>query len=374
MQEGKVPWNYRGNYGFRKGADGKPEIDPEKADIVRQIYAWYLAGYSLDKIIKSLYERNIPSPSNKEKWEKSTIQNLLENERICGDVILQKTFVEDPISKKVRKNNGELPKIYIQNNHPAIVERAVFEKVQLERSRRNSKPKICKKTSSEKGGYSSLYALSELLICAECGSPYRRVTWRKRNGEKQIVWRCINRLDHGKKYCQNSPTLTEDSLHYAVMTAISNSSAERKELTPLLTAQLEQILWEQADNGLDIGAIERQITEIKSQVLSLVSRGMVGENMEEIERLSGEAARLNGLLMEYKTAGNSEQIIRQEINEITCMFETGHGLFADYDNDLVRQLIHTIKISRDNVLYSYFKCGVEFEQVIAPGVRRLGSG
>ena len=79
------------------------------------------------------------------------------------------------------------------------------------------------------GKYSSKYALTELLFCGECGTPYRRVTWTVK-GKKKVVWRCISRLDYGKKYCKNSPSIEENALQSAIMRAISESATENLEV------------------------------------------------------------------------------------------------------------------------------------------------
>lgn len=77
-------------------------------------------------------------------------------------------------------------------------DRDTYNRVQQELARRSSKRKISDKTTTEQGKYSSKYALTELLICGQCGTPYRRTTWAAK-GKKQIVWRCISRLEHGKQ-------------------------------------------------------------------------------------------------------------------------------------------------------------------------------
>ena len=95
-------------------------------------------------------------------------------DRYKGDALLQKTYIVDCISKKSKKNTGELPMYYVENNHPAIIERAVFDRVQEAVSRRNSKRKVKDVgTKTELGKYSSKYALTELLFCGNCGTPYR---------------------------------------------------------------------------------------------------------------------------------------------------------------------------------------------------------
>lgn len=86
----------------------------------------------------------------------------------------------------------------MENNHPAIIDTATFARVQEELARRASKRKVKQTgTTTEQGKYCGKYALTELLICGECGTPYRRCTWTV-GGKKRIVWRCINRLDYGK--------------------------------------------------------------------------------------------------------------------------------------------------------------------------------
>ncbi|MBR5947857.1 MAG: recombinase family protein, partial [Clostridia bacterium] len=203
-REGKVPFNYKRSIGYRKGEDGTPEIDPEQAAVVKLIYERFLVGDSFGGIAAYLAERNIPSPCGKEVWGNGTIKSILSNEKYKGDAILNKTFTVDCLTKKVKVNNGERQKFYVENNHPAIIDSATFARAQEELARRAGKRKVKQKgTTTEQGKYSSKYALTELLICGECGTPYRRCTWTA-SGKKKIVWRCINRLDFGKKYCHNS--------------------------------------------------------------------------------------------------------------------------------------------------------------------------
>ena len=213
MEAGNVPMQYSTLLGYRKGADGLPEIVPEEAETVRQIYRKYLGGASLQQIKTHLEAKEILTARGGTIWSVSAIRNILTNEKYIGDALLQKTFTADCISKKVYKNNGELPMYYVENHHPAIIPKVVFQKVQEEIARRSSKRKTMKKSAkTEQGKYSAKYALTERLVCGECGSPYKRCTWTQR-GQKRIVWRCVSRLEYGRKYCHNSPTIDEPELH-----------------------------------------------------------------------------------------------------------------------------------------------------------------
>ena len=222
-EAGKVPFQYKKMLGYRKGADGEPEIVPEEADIVRRIYQRYLRGCTLGQIKKELEQENVPAAQKVGQWSHAVIRNILTNEKYIGDALLQKTYITDCITKKVKKNQGERPMYYVENNPPAIIPRETFDRVQAEMTRRSSKRKVLQKRGrTELGKYSGKFALTELLVCGECGSPYKRVTWA-RNGTKRIVWRCVSRLEFGTKCCHNSPTLDEGKLHQAIFAAVNES-------------------------------------------------------------------------------------------------------------------------------------------------------
>ena len=109
---------------------------------------------------------------------------------IQDEISTVREYVSDCISKRIKANNGERNKYYIENNHPAIIDAGTFARVQEEIARRSGKPKVKQKgTKTELSRYSSKYALSELLICGECRTPYRRCTWTAK-GKRKIVWRC----------------------------------------------------------------------------------------------------------------------------------------------------------------------------------------
>ena len=181
----------------------------------------------------SLEGKAVPNPTGGAKWDISQIRSILGNEKYCGDVLMQKTFTQDCINKKVIKNTGQLPMYLIQNNHPAIISREIYQAVQAEKTRRSASASPSKKMSSTgRSCYASKFALSERLVCGECGTLYRRCTW-KRNGKARVVWRCVSRLDYGTKYCHQSPTMDEEPLQQAIMAAINSVQA-----APVMPASL----------------------------------------------------------------------------------------------------------------------------------------
>lgn len=177
FKSGKVSFQYSRIYGYERGENDKPRVIPEQAAVVRRIFQSYLAGSSVPDIKRMLEAEGIAAAGGKPQWSVGALQYMLRNEKYCGDALLQKTFVENCISKKTRKNNGELPKYLVQNHHEAIIDRTLFEKVQAEIARRAGKRKVSDKTSKTgQSKYSGRYALTELLICGNYNAPYKQIT------------------------------------------------------------------------------------------------------------------------------------------------------------------------------------------------------
>ena len=123
MKSGRAIMQYKWLLGYEKGPDGKPAIVPEQAEIVRFIYDRYLAGDTLQGIKETLEAQRHLTAAGNTTWTTVNIRSILTNEKYCGDVLLQKTFIQDCISKKVIPNTGQLPKYLIQNHHEGIISR-----------------------------------------------------------------------------------------------------------------------------------------------------------------------------------------------------------------------------------------------------------
>jgi DNA invertase Pin-like site-specific DNA recombinase len=95
MREGKTSIAYSRLYAYEKGEDGKPKIIPEQAEIVHQIYEQYLTGASLRNIKDSLEAEKVPNVSGEQGWTITAIRSILTNEKYCGNVLMQKTYISD---------------------------------------------------------------------------------------------------------------------------------------------------------------------------------------------------------------------------------------------------------------------------------------
>ncbi len=364
-KEGNVPFHYKNFLGYRKGADGKPEIDPDEAEIVRFIYARFLAGDSLGGIAQKLEDLQIPSPSGKPKWQFSTIQSILTNEKYKGDAIINKTYIKDCISKKVMINNGDRPKYYVENNHPAIIDSLTFSRVQEEIARRNSKKKVKQKGSkTEQGRYSSKYALTELLVCGECKTPYRRCTWTI-SGQKKIVWRCISRLDFGKKYCHNSPSIEESVLHRAIMRAIMDTALKNSDVLKMLKLHIGMGFEENTteDNALNI---QVRIAEIDAEFKAMLS-GVSSDTVDAFDdakasALITEKTELQKQLEQLHEIQQKRINTKHRLDDIYTILDGLKNRPMEYDDQMVRQILECVTVDSKEQITVIFIGGLKIKQ------------
>lgn len=366
LKNGNVPFCYKSFLGYQKGADGNPEIVPDEAKIIRRIYEEYLAGKSLNDIAKSLMSDGILSPRGKTVWTSKVIMSILSNEKYKGDALLQKTYIADCISKKSKKNNGELPMYYIENNHPAIIERKMFDKVQEEISRRNSKRKVRQKgTKTELGKYSSKFALSELLFCGNCGTPYRRVTWTIR-GKKKVVWRCISRLDFGTKYCQNSPSIEESALQNAIAEAITKKAKTEGANVDRISHHFK--MYQDKQDAGSIIAKKNRLNELIQSIEALTNMdneaAQNGDFDSQFEQLYNEMYTLKDELDEIEKQQAKLNKSPDTLDEIEVIIKGLKNHPVEYNDQAVRQLISCIKVISADQIEIQFKDGMLMKAAI----------
>ena len=287
------------------------------------------------------------TPGGCSEWQQRTIRSILSNEKYKGDAVVNKTYVTDCISKRVKVNNGERNKYYIENNHPAIIDAGTFARVQEEMARRAGKPKVKQKgTKTELSRYSSRYALSELLICGECRTPYRRCTWTA-HGKKKIVWCCISRLDYGRKYCRNSPSIEESMLQEAVIKAIQQTAKQNAEVLQTLKIHIGMGLTNETseDRTLDIqirmaeidAEFQKMLKEVSADSADSIDEERIGELMSEKQRLSVQ-------LEQYAAMRQKRESAKSRLDEICTILDGLQNHPMEYDDKLVRQIIECVVV------------------------------
>ncbi|MCR4606645.1 MAG: recombinase family protein [Oscillospiraceae bacterium] len=208
---------------------GEYVINPEQAIIARRIYREYLEGYSPGMIADRLNKSHTITASGKGQWYASAVSSILSNEKYCGDMLLQKYYVEDFLTHKTIKNTGQLPQYYVKDHHEPIVPREVFTLTQEEVLRRGSL-----KNDPTKIRFGSTIALGRRLICPYCNRALKRV---KREGK--IEWRC--RYQSGKvstkRFSKNSRcgcrVILESEAERSIVIALNSLPSYRENLIML---------------------------------------------------------------------------------------------------------------------------------------------
>lgn len=368
FEDGKVLMQYKSMLGYRKGADGEPEIVPEEAKIVTRIFDMFLSGQTVRAISEQLRSEQIHIPGKNISFSHVMVYNILRNEKYCGDSILQKTITVDCISKTRRDNMGEAPMYYVQNSHPAIISREIYHMTQAEIARRKTLAPASEKKAVTVAGKYSKYALSEVLVCGECGSRYRRVTWT--SGGKRVVWRCSNRLENGKKYCKMSLTVKEESLHAAIVRAINKfNSQDHAAYLALMKATIGEALGIQAETA-EIDELKRRIDALNQKMVSIIQKAARdGEDIEEHESEFKEMAESIALFKQrisvLEQAKSTDAEMSERMAKIQEIIDERQAHQDVYDDSIVRQMIECIKVFSNGNIEVYFGGGNCIHETIA---------
>jgi len=179
--------NWRFMFGYTITKD-TIEINKPKAAIVREIMQRILSGESLTAISQDLNKRGI-QPRLGGRWNSISIRALVSNEKLTGNALLQKRFVNNHLEKKIICNTGELPKYHVRNSHPAIVDEDTFQQVQTVLVELENRAKGWAKPRQT--------VFSGKIICGKCGNTFKRVTVKGVPG-----WNCRTYQERGTSYCR----------------------------------------------------------------------------------------------------------------------------------------------------------------------------
>lgn len=368
FENGKPFFMYKKMLGYRKGEDGSPEIVPEEAELVKRIFNMFLAGQPVEVISNTLKSENIKIPEKELTFSKAMIMSILRNEKYSGDCILQKTVTLDPISKTRKKNEGEAPMYVVENSHPAIISRELFNKVQEELSRRKALTPQSRKTALTASGKYSKYALRDVLICAECGSRYRRVTWTAK-GKHRVVWRCINRLENGTKFCKASPTLNEEALQAAVVRAVNSFHAVDEETyLALMRATIGDAIGLNGGSE-EIDLLKRRIEALNKRMMNLIDETVqANDNLdsheEEFKSISDQIEQLEKRIAAIQESQEDDETRQARLDEIQKAISERNENRDRYDDAVVRQMVECIKVFEGGKIQVIFGGGFLIEEQV----------
>ena len=304
MKEGKVSFAYKNFLGYKK-VDDKIVIDEEQAEIVRLIYRMFLKeGKTCSGIAEFLKGEGIPTPSGKStNWTKNNIYSILTNEKYKGDALLQKKYTTDYLEHKLVKNKGELTQYYVENSHPAIIEKEIWEMVQTEMLRRSLLGAV----------YSGGSLFVSKLICGDCGKPYGKKIWHSTDKYAREIYRCNAKYSKKQPQCQ-TPNVTEAEVKEKFVKAYNLVMCDKKQVVEDTMAIIELLT---CTDDLDTEIAERQakIDEI-SKAVSL----MIRENARTAQDQLEFSNKYEALTNQYKEQKNSlDKVVKEKA------FKTGRA-------------------------------------------------
>lgn len=277
--------------------DGRPEVVPEEAAIVRDIYRMFLDGMTIRNIAKELTERRIKTPGGKDVWSVSTIRSILSNEKYKGDALLQKTYTLDYLTKTVKKNKGEVKQYYVTNSHEAIIDEDVFNLVQVELQRR----------SSMRRGLRNNSPFCTKLVCGDCGSFYGHKIFHAKEKHSKDVWYC-NRRYQGSNNC-STPILAEGDLIRYYLQALSEILADKDRYISACKAQMDEA------NALEKIRFKREKAEVA---------------------LAKDMAKIQALVRENAYISQDQQVYRQRFEEMSEQIEKQKNTIAELQEQELR--------------------------------------
>ena len=297
--DGKVSLPYKHFLGYRRGADGLPEIVAEEAELVRRIYRLFMSGKTPCTIAKKLTDEGVPTPTGRSKWSPTTIESILTNEKYKGDALLQKKYTVDFLTKKQKVNEGEVPQYYVENSHPAIIAPEEFEAVQAEFQRRKSLGRR----------YSGQSVLAARIVCGDCGDFYGSKVWHSNSKYRRVIWRCNSKFDDGHQ-C-STPTLDEADVKARFLVAYNSLIVNREALIEDV-----RLMQETLTNCDQIDA-EMQSLADELSILAGLLRKCIEQNASTALDQADYADRYESLMRRYDTASKRLRELDKQKEERT---------------------------------------------------------
>lgn len=349
--DGKVSIPYGQFLGYRKGADGLPEIIPEEAEIVKRIYREFLQGKSTNAIATTLTKEGIPTPGKKAVWQRATVESILQNEKCKGSALLQKSFTVDFLTKKTKVNEGEVPQYYVEDSHPAIIEPWEWEQVQAELERRKNSRTRHRQTSPFSGK----------ILCADCGGIFGAKTWHSTDRYRRVIWQCNDKFK-GEHKCE-TPHLTEKRLKELFLSALGAYLSDRETVIVRLR-DTQRVLTDTDFIDEDIRTLEEELTAVTEMLRLCIEENAANATTEETYRATHAELCRRFEETEARLTSLQKQRDRMKADAIAIggmMFELGEltALPLTFDEKLWNGTIDHVIVYADGRVVFCFKDGKE---------------
>ena len=361
---GNVQWGYQKRmrdgtfvlpflpYGY-KTVDKKIYIDEQQAEIVRQIFMSYLSGQSMDAISEQLNASRIPLHTNgaDRPWRRWIISYILSNEKYTGDSLWQKTYTTATFPTIQKKNNGERMQYYVENTHPAIISKDIFnaaQKLMRERSKRNASDLKLDTPFRQR------------MVCGNCGSPFRL-----RRDRDRTYWSCKLHSESSEK-CSISQIDEQEimatfcRLYYKLKH--HGDSIFTQMLSNIQKIRYSRMLWSE-----DVISLNKKISDTLSQVQFLAQLQQAGgvdpdtfissnnKLSEQLRKLKQEKARL---------LDTDSDDLADRTRDLMDVLENGPDFLDSFDAELFDALVEKIIVDSNECLRFRLKNGLELTEQI----------
>jgi DNA invertase Pin-like site-specific DNA recombinase len=347
LADGKVTMTFGRFLGYEKGTDDEPQIFEKEAKVVRYIYQSFLSGMTPAQIAAQLTVRRVPTAGGKSRWWPGGVRSILQNEKYKGDALLQKCYVSDFLTKKLKKNRGEFPQYYVENSHPGIVEREIWEQVQIDLKRQFGKHKSA----------SGIFAGQ--IICGECSGVYGRRVWNKGANREVVMWQCNQRY---KSRCV-TPVLREEDIKKLAVEAINKILTDKEKIIEQFV-EAEAVLFDVSELKTEQLSIRQKIDELSIEVREqVINNGWSAQDQSEYRK-------------EYNLLGERYQELRQREDDtnskiwdkverrkkaITYIDELAkqERMLTEFDEDVWKSLVDYVKVIGKEDIRFVFRDGTE---------------
>jgi len=274
-------------------------------------------GMGVQQIVKNLESRGIPSPTGSPVWKNASVLRMLKNEKYMGTLKQKKQITVDYKTHERKINNGEENFIIIENNHEAIIDLDVWDKVQLELAKRSNKKKL-------KNRHSNRYWCSGKMVCGECGKSFRRSSKTNPNVRD---YRCYANSAYGRKRIVeatgleigcNNVALNDVALAHCMKETINFIKLNKPQL---LDECLQEIKLTQATiDKIDTSSLQNKIAELnslKSKAIDLLLRNLITEEdlSKQNSYYESEIEKINTQIAEAKKSNNSLEHQQSDIKK-----------------------------------------------------------
>uniref|UniRef100_UPI003BB79AA5 recombinase family protein n=1 Tax=Gudongella sp. DL1XJH-153 TaxID=3409804 RepID=UPI003BB79AA5 len=293
----------------------------------------------------------ILSPAKKDKWNAGTIKRILTNEKYKGDALLQKSYTVDFLTKKKKANEGEIPQYYVENNHEAIIEPAVFDLVQNELEKRNP----------ANNRHSGVHIFSGKIKCGACGSWYGSKVWHSNSKYRRTVWQCNHKFN-GQQKC-STPHLDEDTIKELFVKATNKLLEDKDEIIANFES-MKDILY-------DTGPLETKQAELQNEmeIVTELIQQCINENANVALDQGEYQRRYDGLVQRFDTTKEDLENVSGQIKEKVTRRQTMTAfldelkkqdeLLTDFDPLLWHSMIEHVTVNSADDMNFVFKNGTE---------------